>query len=66
MTAPDYEWVCFKCQGANCAGASVCQACGFSAYPTGKELDQLSPKPAYPPPQPSAITSDDVLLFSRN
>jgi ribosomal protein L37E len=42
MKTPNYDWVCQKCGHTNKSGTGQCEACGFGAYFTVKQLDVAS------------------------
>jgi ribosomal protein L40E len=52
---PSYNWVCFSCRAANPPGASVCAACGGSAFVSGAKLK--SAQETLPDEKPSDSTT---------
>ena len=65
MSAPSYRWVCHRCAKTNPPGLAACEACGFQAVASGKEIVVQPPKPEVPhrPPSASLSWNDAVLFF---
>ena len=36
---PTYHWTCHVCKASNAPGISICQACGFPAVASGRDIE---------------------------
>jgi len=66
MQAPNYRWVCYRCQAVNEPGTTECASCKFTASPTGAQLDSVREPNQSPPKQKEEhddLASTVFLLF---
>ena len=61
--APDYRWVCHKCQAANEAGTDQCAGCSMTARVYASQIP-VAEAPAVPADQPrTSIVLENIWLF---